>query len=68
MSGKIFVDNCCLELNIAVTFKPEPLLSHLETQTFHLVSNGCKNLFSMQMLVNYSTEWLLGQFCGAILI
>lgn len=69
MSGKIFfVDYCWLELNVADTFKPEPLLCHLETQTFNLVSNGCENLFSMQMLVNYSTEWLLGQFCGAILI
>lgn len=68
MSGKIFVDYCWLELNVADTFKPELLLCHLETQTFSLVSSGCKNLFSMQMLFNYSTEWLVGQFCGAILI
>lgn len=69
MSGKIFfLDYCWLELNIADTFRPEPLLCHLETRTFNLVSNGCKSLFSMQMLVNYSVEWLLGQFCGAILI
>lgn len=67
MSGKIFVDYCWLELNVAHTFKPEPLLCHLEMQTFSLVSNGCKNLFAMQMFVNYCIEWLLGQFCGAIL-
>lgn len=67
MSGKTFVDYCWLELNVADAFKPELLLCRLETQTFNLVSSGCKNLFSMQMLVNYSTEWLLGHFCGAIL-
>lgn len=67
MSAKIFVDYCWLELNVADTFKPEPLLWHLDTQTFRLVSNGWKNLLSKQMFVNYSIEQILGQFCGAIL-
>lgn len=58
---------CCLELNLADTFKPELLLlCHLATD-FQSSGNGCKNLFSIQMLVNYSVE-LLEQFCCAILI
>jgi len=56
MSGKTFVGYCWLELNVADAFKPEPLLCRFETQTFCLVSNGCKNLFSMQTFVNYSIE------------
>lgn len=51
--GKEFCGLLLLKLNIADTWKPEPLLHHLETQTFNL-SKGCKNLFCMQMLGNYS--------------
>jgi len=65
-SGKGFVAICCLELNLADIFKPELLLlCHLVTD-FQSSGNGCKNLFSIQMLVNYSTE-LLEQFCCAVL-